>query len=493
MATKDDALDRLPTGARRVLDANWLGASTLPSRTLYPHQWNWDSAFIAMGRSWYDEPRAQQELRSLFRAQWADGRVPHIVFNPSVGEDAYFPGPAFWQSSQRSPAGAARRRDVGHHPAAGARPRRARDAPARARRRGVDGVPPLALPAPRRRARLPRRPPAARRDAACRCSCTRGSRASTTRRPGTATSPRWSSRPARSRPTYATTSTTPTPADRPDQRGLRPVRVPGRPLPRRRATTTPGCSTRCRSSSPGRCSTRSTCGRPTRWPRSPRSSGADPAPHREDAQRIHDALLADAVGPGDEPVRRPRRRPRTSAASRTRSSRSRRCSTPTCRRRSSTRSWPTSDRRSFHPGPARRLRGAELRPRWPRTSTSGATGAGPSGSTPTGCCGWASASTARTPRPRRSCSAACASSRGPASTSTSTRSAATAFGTDGFGWTAALTSTHRAATRDATGPPPRRARWAEGCIGRTIRSEGSCHGGPIGTGRATVRLAILGA
>ena len=55
-----------------------------------------------MGRSWSDEPRAQQELRSLFRAQWADGRVPHIVFNPSVGEDAYFPGPAFWQSSRRS-------------------------------------------------------------------------------------------------------------------------------------------------------------------------------------------------------------------------------------------------------------------------------------------------------------------------------------------------------------------------------------------------------
>src|SRR6187401_3222894 len=100
----DGLLARLENDARAVLDASWLGASTLPSRTLYPHQWNWDSAFIAMGRSWYDEPRAQQELRSLFRAQWADGRVPHIVFNPAVGEDAYFPGPAFWQSSSRSAA-----------------------------------------------------------------------------------------------------------------------------------------------------------------------------------------------------------------------------------------------------------------------------------------------------------------------------------------------------------------------------------------------------
>jgi hypothetical protein len=97
-------LERLLEGGRAVLDANWLGASTLPSRTLYPHQWSWDSAFIAIGRSWYDEAKAQQELRSLFRAQWADGRVPHIVFNPSVGEEAYFPGPAFWQSAARAPA-----------------------------------------------------------------------------------------------------------------------------------------------------------------------------------------------------------------------------------------------------------------------------------------------------------------------------------------------------------------------------------------------------
>ena len=34
----------------------------------------------------------------MFGAQWADGRVPHIAFNPAVPEDAYFPGPAFWRS-----------------------------------------------------------------------------------------------------------------------------------------------------------------------------------------------------------------------------------------------------------------------------------------------------------------------------------------------------------------------------------------------------------
>ena len=88
--------------AEAVLRGNDNGRYTVPSRATYPHQWNWDSAFIAIGRSWYDQARAEQELRSLFAAQWANGKVPSIVFNPSVGEDAYFPGPAFWQTSTRS-------------------------------------------------------------------------------------------------------------------------------------------------------------------------------------------------------------------------------------------------------------------------------------------------------------------------------------------------------------------------------------------------------
>ena len=95
MATDDELL----RAARRVLDANWVRHSTVPSRDLYPHQWSWDSAFIAIGRSWYDQDRAEQELRSLFDAQWSSGMLPHIVFNADVPPDAYFPGPPFWQSS----------------------------------------------------------------------------------------------------------------------------------------------------------------------------------------------------------------------------------------------------------------------------------------------------------------------------------------------------------------------------------------------------------
>jgi hypothetical protein len=82
--------------AAGVLDANWAGDHTVPSRSLHPHQWSWDTAFIAIGLAYVNPGRAWRDLRSLFEAQWPDGRVPHIVFDPSIAEDAYFPGPAFW-------------------------------------------------------------------------------------------------------------------------------------------------------------------------------------------------------------------------------------------------------------------------------------------------------------------------------------------------------------------------------------------------------------
>ncbi|MFC4493187.1 amylo-alpha-1,6-glucosidase [Streptomyces ovatisporus] len=90
---------RLRREARRVLLGNWTGTSTVPSPGLYPHQWSWDSAFIAVGLRHLSPARAQRELETLLSAQWDDGRVPHIVFNPRVPLDAYFPGPDFWRSS----------------------------------------------------------------------------------------------------------------------------------------------------------------------------------------------------------------------------------------------------------------------------------------------------------------------------------------------------------------------------------------------------------
>ncbi|MDY7085785.1 MAG: trehalase family glycosidase [Actinomycetota bacterium] len=82
--------------AARVLEINWQDDHMVPSRRLYPHQWSWDAAFIAVGLAYVNPGRAWRDLRSLFEAQWPDGRVPHIVFDPATAEADYFPGPAFW-------------------------------------------------------------------------------------------------------------------------------------------------------------------------------------------------------------------------------------------------------------------------------------------------------------------------------------------------------------------------------------------------------------
>ncbi|MER7416950.1 hypothetical protein ABT346_09230 [Micromonospora peucetia] len=104
-AARDVAALRRLTVA--TLDANWEHDHTVPSRTLYPHQWSWDSAFIAIGWSHVRPDRAWRELASLFRAQWVDGRVPHIVFNPALRVGSYFPGPQFWNSALAEGAPAA--------------------------------------------------------------------------------------------------------------------------------------------------------------------------------------------------------------------------------------------------------------------------------------------------------------------------------------------------------------------------------------------------
>jgi hypothetical protein len=96
--------DDLARRARRILLANWRRGFTVPAEGLYPHQWSWDSAFIALGLRHLSAVRAQRELESLFGAQWPDGRVPQIVFNPAVPADAYFPGPGFWGPGARHAA-----------------------------------------------------------------------------------------------------------------------------------------------------------------------------------------------------------------------------------------------------------------------------------------------------------------------------------------------------------------------------------------------------
>jgi hypothetical protein len=80
--------------AFRVLHRNDHGDFSTPSPQQYPHQWNWDAALIALGWSHTDLPRARAEVRSLLRAQWRDGMVPHIIYHGGASD--YFPPPDFW-------------------------------------------------------------------------------------------------------------------------------------------------------------------------------------------------------------------------------------------------------------------------------------------------------------------------------------------------------------------------------------------------------------
>jgi mannosylglycerate hydrolase len=84
--------------ARMVLDFNWTGEYTKPAPRLYPHQWSWDSALIAIGYSHYDQERATKELTHLLDAQWKNGLLPQIVFHPHFGR--YFPGIDFWHADE---------------------------------------------------------------------------------------------------------------------------------------------------------------------------------------------------------------------------------------------------------------------------------------------------------------------------------------------------------------------------------------------------------
>ena len=81
--------------ALAILDENWLGHATRASSRLYPHQWSWDAACIAIAYSHFDQERAETELRSLFGGQWRNGLLPHIRFTDGA---RYFPGPEFWQT-----------------------------------------------------------------------------------------------------------------------------------------------------------------------------------------------------------------------------------------------------------------------------------------------------------------------------------------------------------------------------------------------------------
>ena len=87
--------------AAAILRDNDRGAYTVPTKGLYPFQWNWDSCLTALGQRHFDEARAWTEIATLLEHQWPDGMVPHIVFHEI--DEGYFPGPDVWDTNRPTP------------------------------------------------------------------------------------------------------------------------------------------------------------------------------------------------------------------------------------------------------------------------------------------------------------------------------------------------------------------------------------------------------
>jgi hypothetical protein len=101
--------ERVNPLAAGILRRNGIKSWTKPAPSLYPHQWSWDSAFIALGLAHVDNHRATSELETLFESQWKTGKVPHIVFDPDAPPKSYFPDAERWNASglsEHAPEGA---------------------------------------------------------------------------------------------------------------------------------------------------------------------------------------------------------------------------------------------------------------------------------------------------------------------------------------------------------------------------------------------------
>jgi neutral trehalase len=76
-----DTNKQLLEDAQAVLQKNNRDTYTVPAAGIYPHQWLWDSCFVAIGLRHTDVARAQAEIRSLLTGQWHNGMLPNIIFN----------------------------------------------------------------------------------------------------------------------------------------------------------------------------------------------------------------------------------------------------------------------------------------------------------------------------------------------------------------------------------------------------------------------------
>ena len=89
--------------AKKILLGNRKKGYTLPTNNkLYPAQWNWDSAFIALGYSYFNIDYALEEIETLLEGQWDDGMVPHILFHDK--DTTYFPNHTTWKCGKNIPS-----------------------------------------------------------------------------------------------------------------------------------------------------------------------------------------------------------------------------------------------------------------------------------------------------------------------------------------------------------------------------------------------------
>ena len=93
-------MSNLINKAQKTLLGNRRKGYTLPTNNkLYPAQWNWDSAFIALGYSYFNLNYAIKEITTLLDGQWKDGMVPHILFhNPNTN---YYPNYTAWNCGNK--------------------------------------------------------------------------------------------------------------------------------------------------------------------------------------------------------------------------------------------------------------------------------------------------------------------------------------------------------------------------------------------------------
>ena len=89
--------------AKKILLGNRKNGYTLPTNNkLYPAQWNWDSAFIALGYSHFNLDFSITEIETLLDGQWDDGMVPHILFHEK--DTSYFPNHTTWKCGKNIPS-----------------------------------------------------------------------------------------------------------------------------------------------------------------------------------------------------------------------------------------------------------------------------------------------------------------------------------------------------------------------------------------------------